>query len=132
MPISCPVYWLCIRIMGLLLLQITGSRVYGLSSCGTWAYLPYDMWNLLTPGIEPLSPALAGRFSTTGPPGKSVKYFLLLVLFVELVCVFLLYILNKIYQKLSTVLLIFSVSLRIFYNYNYNCNYKNYSYIVII
>ena len=25
------------------------------------------MWNLLTPGIEPLSPALAGRVSTTEP-----------------------------------------------------------------
>ena len=25
------------------------------------------------PGIEPVSPALEGRFSTTGPPGKSLK-----------------------------------------------------------
>ena len=29
------------------------------------------MWDLSGPGIEPLSPALAGGFLTTGPPGKS-------------------------------------------------------------
>jgi len=28
------------------------------------------MWDLLGPGIEPMSPALAGRFFTTEPPGK--------------------------------------------------------------
>ena len=30
------------------------------------------MWNLPEPGIEPESPALAGRFLTTEPPGKSL------------------------------------------------------------
>ena len=29
------------------------------------------MWNLPGSGIKPTSPALAGGFSTTGPPGKS-------------------------------------------------------------
>ena len=29
------------------------------------------MWNIPGPGIEPMSPALAGRFSTTGPQRKS-------------------------------------------------------------
>ena len=29
------------------------------------------MWNRPGLGIEPVSPALAGRFLTTGPPGKS-------------------------------------------------------------
>ena len=29
------------------------------------------MWDLPGPGIEPVSPALAGRFLTTAPPGKS-------------------------------------------------------------
>ena len=29
------------------------------------------MWDLPGPGIEPMSPALAGEFLTTGPPGKS-------------------------------------------------------------
>ena len=28
------------------------------------------MWDLLGPGLEPVSPALAGRFLTTEPPGK--------------------------------------------------------------
>ena len=28
------------------------------------------MWNLPEPGIEPVSPAIAGRFLTTGLPGK--------------------------------------------------------------
>ena len=28
------------------------------------------------PGIEPLSPALEGRFLTTGPPGKSLEHSL--------------------------------------------------------
>ena len=29
------------------------------------------MWNLTRPGFEPVSPALAGKFLTTGPSGKS-------------------------------------------------------------
>ena len=28
------------------------------------------MWDLPVPGIEPVSPALAGGFLTTAPPGK--------------------------------------------------------------
>ena len=32
------------------------------------------MWDLPGPGIEPLSPPLAGRFLTTGPPEKSLSY----------------------------------------------------------
>ena len=30
------------------------------------------MWDLPGPGIETVSPALAGRLSTTAPPGKSL------------------------------------------------------------
>ena len=41
-----------------------------LSSCGSWAQLPRGMWDLPRPGLEPVSPALADRFSTTAPPGK--------------------------------------------------------------
>ena len=36
------------------------------------------VWDLFGPGIEPMSPALAGRFLTTGPPGKS-KHWLIFV-----------------------------------------------------
>ena len=42
-----------------------------LSSCGAWAQSLCDMWNPPGPGIEPVSPALAGGFLSTVPPGKS-------------------------------------------------------------
>ena len=41
-----------------------------LSSCGSRALSLRGMRDLPRPGLEPLSPALAGRFSTTAPPGK--------------------------------------------------------------
>ena len=41
-----------------------------LSSCGSRAQLLRGMWDLPRTGLEPVSPALAGRFSTTAPPGK--------------------------------------------------------------
>ena len=34
------------------------------------------MWDLPGPGLKPVSPALAGTFSTTAPPGKPWKTFL--------------------------------------------------------
>ena len=67
---------------GLLLLQSMGSRVYGLrsfsskalehrlNSWGPRAQLLCGMCHLPRPGIEPMSPALAGGFFTTEPPGK--------------------------------------------------------------
>ena len=79
----------------LLLLWSTGSRCAGfsscgmraqylwlvglecrLSSCGTRSYLLWGMWDLPGPGLEPMSPALAGGFLTTVPPGKFRKYAL--------------------------------------------------------
>ena len=39
------------------------------------------MWDLPGPGLEPVSPALAGGFLTTVPPGKSKVAFLQLVTF---------------------------------------------------
>ena len=53
-----------------------GSRAsavvaHRLSSCGARAYLLRGMWDLPGPGLKPMSPALAGVFSTTAPPGKS-------------------------------------------------------------
>ena len=49
-----------------------------LSSCGARAQLLCGMWDLPRPGLEPVSPALAGGFLTTAPPGKSPwKIFLL-------------------------------------------------------
>ena len=66
----------------LLLLQSTGSRHAGFSSCGSRALehrfsscaralLLHGMWDLPRPGLKPVSPALAGGFLTTAPPGKS-------------------------------------------------------------
>ena len=43
----------------------------GFSSCSAWASLLHGVWSLLRPGTEPVFPALAGQFSTAGPPGKS-------------------------------------------------------------
>ena len=41
-----------------------------LSNCGSWAQLLCGIWALPRPGLKPVSPALAGRFSTTALPGK--------------------------------------------------------------
>ena len=41
-----------------------------LSSCGARVQLLRGTWDPPRPGREPMSPALAGRFSTTAPPGK--------------------------------------------------------------
>ena len=41
-----------------------------LSSCGSRAQPLRGMWDPPRPGLEPVSPALAGRLSTTAPPGK--------------------------------------------------------------
>ena len=53
-------------------LSSCGSRALErrLSSCGAQAYLLRGMWDLPGPGLEPVSPALTGRFLTTAPPGK--------------------------------------------------------------
>ena len=45
------------------------------SSCGSRAQLLRGLWDPPRPGLEPVSPALAGRFSTTAPPGKPLIGF---------------------------------------------------------
>ena len=78
-----------------------------LSSCGSRVQLLRGMWDLPRPGLEPVSPALAGRFSTTVPPGKPSsahlkKFFLFFLTSLleyncfTMVCYFLLY--NKVNQ----------------------------------
>ena len=47
-----------------------------LSSCGARASLLCSMWDLPGPGLKPVSPALAGGFLTTAPPGKPTFYYL--------------------------------------------------------
>ena len=70
----------------LLLLWNMGSRCTGFSSCGSralqhrfsscdaWVLLLRGMWDLPGPGLEPVPPALAGRFLTTAPPGKPFSF----------------------------------------------------------
>ena len=45
---------------------------HGLTTCGAWASLIRGIWNLSRPGIQPMSPALAGRFLSIAPPQKSL------------------------------------------------------------
>ena len=49
----------------------SGALEHGFISRGTQASLPHGMWNLPGHGIKHVSPVLADRFLTTGPPGKS-------------------------------------------------------------
>ena len=44
-----------------------------LSNCGSRVQLLRGMWDPPRPGLEPMSPALAGRFSTAAPPGKPLR-----------------------------------------------------------
>ena len=47
-----------------------GLQTRRLSSCGSRAQPLRGTWDPPKPGLEPVSPALAGRFSTTAPSGK--------------------------------------------------------------
>ena len=87
-------FWLCwvfVSVRGLSLVAASGghssSRCAGLSlswplvaehrlqtrrlsNCGSRAQSLCGMWDPPRPGLEPVCPALAGRLSTTAPPGK--------------------------------------------------------------
>ena len=82
--------WLCwvfVSVRGLSLVAASGghssSRCADLSlsqtsNCGSRAQLLRGMWDLPRPGLEPVSPALAGRLSTTAPPGKPIRLVLIM------------------------------------------------------
>ena len=53
-----------------------GALEHRISSCGTQAPLLHGTWDLPRPGVEPVSPAVAGEFLTSGPPGKVPVIFL--------------------------------------------------------
>ena len=46
-----------------------------LSNCGSRTQVLRSMWDPPRPGLEPASPAPAGRLSTTAPPGKPSCYY---------------------------------------------------------
>ena len=52
-----------------------------LSNCGSRAQLLCGMWDLPRPGLEPVSPASAGRLATTAPPGKPTDFGFLFYFF---------------------------------------------------
>ena len=52
-------------------------QTHRLSSCGSRAQLLRGTWDPPRPGLEPVSPALAGRLPTTAPPGKPHNMFLI-------------------------------------------------------
>ena len=91
-------YWIFVAACGLSLVSASQgynlvavcgvSHCRGFSCCGAWDLgtwpsvvavdrlsYPNNMWNLPGPGIEPVLPALAGKFLTTGPTEKSCMYF---------------------------------------------------------
>ena len=55
-----------------------------LSSCGSRAQPLCGTRDPPRPGLEPVSPALAGRFSATAPPGKPCPLFLCILLILGL------------------------------------------------
>ena len=83
---------LSLSLWQLVLLWSRGSGACGLSGCGAqalehrlsttgaWAYLLLGMWDLPRSGIEPVSPASAGRFFTTETPGKPSKTLLNIII----------------------------------------------------
>ena len=46
-----------------------------LSNCGSRAQPLRGTWDLPRPGLELVCPALAGRFTTTAPPGKPTTLY---------------------------------------------------------
>ena len=65
-------YSLWVSVVAVFGLSWCGSQTleHRLNSCAAQAVLLCAMWDLPGPGIKPMSPALAGGFFTTEPPGR--------------------------------------------------------------
>ena len=59
---------------------VPGALERRLSSCGTRAYLLAGLWDLPRPGIEPMSPALAGGFLPPSHQGSLQQFSEVLIL----------------------------------------------------
>ena len=64
---------LFIAVRGPLTVAASSIAEHRLSSGGSQAQPLCGMWDLPRPGLEPVSPELAGRFLTTAPPGKPLQ-----------------------------------------------------------
>ena len=64
------IWWLLTVAHGLLGMQAAVVAALRLGRCSTWDLLLCGTWDLPRRGIEPMYPAMAGQFLTTGPPGK--------------------------------------------------------------
>ena len=53
---------------------VSWSLEHRLRSYGTQGQLLCSIWDLPEPGIEPVSPELAGRFFTTDPSGNPLSF----------------------------------------------------------
>ena len=82
-----------------------------LGNCGSRAQLLRGMWDLPRPGLEPVSPALAGRFSTTAPPGKPYLIFLKRIVCVWFLLVCIMFAVLHGVRVVHTVLLLCSIPL---------------------
>ena len=69
-----------------------------LNSCGSQDQLLCSMWDLSRKGITPVSPALIGRFFTTEPEGRPIKYPSLMIV---LNCIFI----NRVWENSLNILL---------------------------
>ena len=68
---ACQVAQSCLTLCEPMDCSLPGSSIHGISQTRILEWLPFPSpGNLLDPGIEPMSPILAGRFFTTVPPGK--------------------------------------------------------------
>ena len=63
-------------------LQTRRLQTRRLSSCGSRAQLLRGMWDPPRPGLEPVSPALAGGLPTTAPPGKPQEFLTSALVFI--------------------------------------------------
>ena len=63
---------LCLLLFDLMDYSPPGSAVHGILQARIleWVAFSSCMWDLPRSGVEPVSPALAGRFFTIEPPGK--------------------------------------------------------------
>ena len=61
---------LLIAVRGPLTIAACLVTEHRLSNCGSRAQLLRGTWDPPRPGLEPVSPALAGKLSTTASPGK--------------------------------------------------------------